>query len=345
MVTTGTTVHRGRGRPKGSKNKKKTIKCSVCGEVKEESKYYTTASRFFPTTGRLPICSECLDDIYMEYRDEYADAKYANPEKKAVKRVCMAMDVYFRDDLFASALRSWEKRPEMSLMLHYMKNSRLANRTKTYDNTMREQYSKTKDGESLINVYTGDDKELNVKVAEGQKMFGDGFNREDYIFLYDQYTDWTARHECNTKSQEELFKQICFTQLDLLKANRAGADTKNLNDTLIKQLDAAKLQPKQNMGDTTADNQTLGTLIDKWENTRPIPEIDEELRDVDKIGRYISVFFFGHLCKMIGVDNDYARQYDEYMNKYTVDKPEYAEDDADEAIYHAMFGGDTEDDE
>lgn len=140
-------------------------------------------------------------------------------------------------------------------------------------------------------------------------------------------------------------KQICFTQLDLFKANRAGRDTKTLNDTLIKQLDAAKLQPKQNAGDTTADNQTFGTLIDKWENTRPIPEIDEELRDVDKIGRYISVFFFGHLCKMIGVDNDYARQYEEYMNEYTVDKPEYAEDDADEAIYHAMFGGDAEDDE
>ena len=178
---------------------------------------------------------------------------------------------------------------------------------------------------------------------ESGSMFGSGFSREDYIFLYEQYSDWTARHECNTKSQEELFKQICFTQLDLFKANRSGQDTKTLNDTLIKQLDAAKLQPKQNAGDTTADNQTLGTLIDKWENTRPIPEIDEELRDVDKISKYISVFFFGHLCKMIGVDNDYARQYEEYMKEYTVDKPEYTDDDADEAIYHAMFGGDVED--
>ena len=121
------------------------------------------------------------------------------------------------------------------------------------------------------------------------------------------------------------------------------SEIKQLNDAYIKLLDSAKLQPKQNAGDTTAENQTLGTLIDKWENTRPIPEVDEELKDVDKIGKYISVFFFGHLCKMIGVDNDYSRQYNEYMKKYTVEKPEYTEDDADEAIYHAMFGGDVED--
>ena len=33
---------------------------------------------------------------------------------------------------------------------------------------------------------------------------------DDYLFLYEQYSDWTARHECETKSQEEIFKQICF---------------------------------------------------------------------------------------------------------------------------------------
>lgn len=338
-----------RGRPKGSKNsttKKqvKTMTCCICGEEKDEKRFYTTMSGFYKHYGRIPMCTECVDDMFMMYRERYDKEGYTNPDKKAVKRICMALDVYYKDSLFESALKSWNKRPDMSMMIHYMKNGRLGtNRLKSYDDTIREQYDASKDKDAILSIYNDDDKELDKRVAEGQKLFGSGFSREDYIFLYEQYSDWTARHECSTKSQEELFKQICFTQLDLFKANRSGQDTKTLNDTLIKQLDAAKLQPKQNAGDTTADNQTLGTLIDKWENTRPIPEIDEELRDVDKIGRYISVFFFGHLCKMIGVDNDYARQYEEYMKSYTVDKPEYAEDDADEAIYHAMFGGDAED--
>ena len=46
----------------------------------------------------------------------------------------------------------------------------------------------------------------------------------------------------------------------------------------------------------------FGTLIDKWENTRPIPEIDEELKDVDNIGVYLDVFFKGHLAKMMGMN-------------------------------------------
>ena len=321
-----------------------TMTCFRCGETKDEKKFYSTPSEFCKHAGRMSICTDCLDDIYMEYYDKYNAEGYTNPDRKAVERMCMALDVYYKDSLFESAKKSWENKPDISIMIYYMRNSRLgANRLKSYDDTIREQYDASKDKDAILSIYNDDDKELDKRVAEGQKLFGSGFDREDYIFLYEQYNDWTARHECNTKSQEELFKQICFTQLDLFKANRSGRDTKTLNDTLIKQLDAAKLQPKQNAGDTTADNQTLGTLIDKWENTRPIPEIDEELRDVDKIGRYISVFFFGHLCKMIGVDNDYARQYDKYMKSYTVDKPEYTEDDADEAIYHAMFGGDAED--
>ena len=321
-----------------------TMTCFRCGETKDEKKFYSTPSEFCKHAGRMSICTDCLDDIYMEYYDKYNAEGYTNPDRKAVERMCMALDVYYKDSLFESAKKSWENKPDISIMIYYMRNSRLgANRLKSYDDTIREQYDASKDKEAILSIYNDDDKELDRRVAEGQKLFGSGFDREDYIFLYEQYNDWTARHECNTKSQEELFKQICFTQLDLFKANRSGRDTKTLNDTLIKQLDAAKLQPKQNAGDTTADNQTLGTLIDKWENTRPIPEIDEELKDVDKIGKYISVFFFGHLCKMIGVDNDYARQYEEYMKSYTVDKPEYTEDDADEAIYHAMFGGDAED--
>ena len=135
-----------------------------------------------------------------------------------------------------------------------------------------------------------------------------------------------------------MFKQICFTQLELQRAMRAKLDTKDLNATLLKQLEAAKLQPKQNKGDTTSETQTFGTLIDKWENTRPIPEIDEDLKDVDKIGLYLDVFFKGHLAKMMGMKNGLSRLYEKYMAKYTVKKPEYNDDEDGEALFDAIFG-------
>jgi hypothetical protein len=131
--------------------------------------------------------------------------------------------------------------------------------------------------------------------------------------------------------------------LQNLKALRRGEDTKDITASFQKMLDSGKLQPKQNSGDTTADNQTFGTLIDKWENTRPLPEIDEELKDVDKIGWYIDVFFKGHLSKMMGLKNAFSPIYERFIKKYTVTKPQYDEDTDSEALFDQIFGSKIDD--
>jgi hypothetical protein len=176
-------------------------------------------------------------------------------------------------------------------------------------------------------------------------FFGSGFSNEDYEFLKREYEDWTARHECKTKAQEEVFKDICFNRLQNLKALRKGEETKDITAAFQKLLDSGKLQPKQNSGDTTADNQTFGTLIDKWENTRPLPEIDEELKDVDKVGWYIDIFFKGHLSKMMGLKNGLSNLYTKFMKKYTVEKPEYSDEENSEVLFDAIFGNQSSDSE
>ena len=90
-----------------------------------------------------------------------------------------------------------------------------------------------------------------------------------------------------------------------------------------------------------AEQNTFGTLIRKWENEKPIPEPDEEWKDVDGIVRYITVYFLGHLCKMMGIKNSYPRMYEAEMAKYKVEKPEYEDDD--EALFDAVFGGELDD--
>ena len=84
--------------------------------------------------------------------------------------------------------------------------------------------------------------------------------------------------------------------------------------------------------------QTLGTLIQKYEETRPLPEIDPELQDVDKIGLYIDAFYRGHACKMLGLKNRFSNIYERIMSKYTVKPPEYDEEDESETIFEKVFG-------
>lgn len=325
-----------------------TIHCMRCNDELNAKDFYKSDSDLHMSVGKIPYCRECIDELYFAYLSKYKSKRYANPDNKAVERLCMVFDMYYSDDIFESAVKLSKKENEQdkSLISLYIRQAKLRQYMgKNYDTTIQEKHNKSKDNASVMSMRAERDAKINKDIENAVTLFGSGFDYDDYVYLYEQYQDWTARHECNTKAQEEVFKNICMTQLQLRNTHRSGGDTKDLAIQLQKWLDTGKLQPKQNAGDTTAENQTLGTLIDKWENTRPIPEIDEELRDVDKIGAYIDTFFRGHTAKSLGVKNSYSHLYDKFMEPYTVQKPEYSEDDNNEALFDAIFGNASLDDE
>ena len=319
---------------------KPKLTCFYCGREYVETNFYKTYSEFYSNMGKVPYCKQCVENLYQKYFEKYTNDGCQSPDRKAVQRLCMILDVYYKDDIFNSAIESAKSRgTNISAMGAYINMIQLIQyKNKSYENTIYE----TEQENLAMSAIAGSSDEITVD-ENTVNFFGRGFADDDYVFLKEQYNDWTARHECNTKAQEEVFKRICFKQLEILKATRRGEDTKNLDDTFQKLLDTAKLQPKQNAGDTTADNQTFGTLIDKWENERPLPEIDEELKDVDKIGFYIDVFFKGHLAKMMGLKNGLSNLYNKFMKKYTVKKPEYDNDENSEALFDAIFGNASSD--
>lgn len=332
------------GRPRGRPPKPKLqlsngeipkLVCN-CGNTNEKD-FYKSDSVFHDGIGKIPYCKKCIDKLYRHYVKKYEDENYTFPEKKAVKRLCMAFDLYWGEEVFDTAVKQLERMPTMTMMTSYIKASRLSQHCKkNYDNTLEKDSAN-----NGVIPETYAKKEISDRTI---KLFGSGFSHEDYRYLQEQYDDWTSRHECQTKSQEEIFKRICFKQLEILKAQRKHEDTKDLDASLLKMLEAAKLQPKQNRAETISDTQTFGTLIDKWENTRPIPECDPELKDVDRIGKYINIFFKGHLAKMMNLKGVFCKAYDDFMSKYSVQKPEYeSEDSNSEALFDAIFGGDLDD--
>lgn len=328
----------------------KTLYCSCCGKEFDLDvlNFYKTKITAYKGIGYYPFCKTCLDKIYQGYYKQYTIEGNLNPDRKAIERICMMLNIYYSDEVFDGAVKNQEKgfsNGATNLISLYIKQVNMHQYCKkNYDTTIKEKMlsanalAKENINNSIAIACTANDIDIQNKIEKAQKFFGTGFSSDDYIFLQDQYEDWTTRHECQTKSQEEMFKNICYTQLNIRKAKQSGLDTKDLDATFLKQLEAAKLQPKQNKGDTTSETQTFGTLIEKWETTRPIPEIDEELRDVDKIGLYLNVFFQGHLAKMMGLKNGLSRLYDKYMQKYTVTKPEYDDDEDGEALFDAIFG-------
>jgi hypothetical protein len=164
------------------------------------------------------------------------------------------------------------------------------------------------------------------------------------MFLENEYQDWITRYECNTKAQEEVFENLAVLKLVKRRAVMNGDKTKDIDDQIQGWLDTGKLKPKQNSADALSEAQTWGTLIQKIEETRPCAEIDPELKDVDRIGLMIDVFFRGHAAKMLGIKNTFSHLYEKVMAKYTVKRPEYNTEGDSEAIFEKVFGSVAEND-
>lgn len=170
------------------------------------------------------------------------------------------------------------------------------------------------------------------------KLFGSGFTTEEYLYLQDQYDDWCARTQVDSKSQQTYIIRICFKLLDIYKAQKSGKDTEKLDKSLNELLAAANLQPRQNVGNAATDALTFSQLISKWEMEKPIPQPDPELCDVSGIGKKIRVWFGGWLANALGLDVPQSQEYMEEVEKYTVKKPEVKEQEGNSAIYTKMYG-------
>lgn len=313
--------------------------CPKCDNWKRNTGYHTgfyKDSRF--KAGYFPICKDCIQ-MMVEQRKRESDPP--NETKESVMKVLELMDKPYLDDNYMSCVQGVENQ----------KND--PTNKKAYQSPFASyitqiqslpQYNTKKWKDSKFGSY--EQRPVEEKFDENTEFFkrakehfGTEYSLPDLNFLEKEYSDWCDKYECNTKAQEEVFKNIAFTQLELHKARLNGESTDKLTATLQKLMETGNITPKQNKTDLTNGVESFGQLIQKMEETRPAPDIDPELADVDKIGMYISVFFFGHLCKMLGIKNRYSKMYDDYMRQYSAKRPEFTGDEDSEDIFAKVYGG------
>lgn len=281
---------------------------------------------YFNNNGYIHICNTCLIELY----DHYVEA--LNSEDAAIRRMCMKFDIYFNPDIIQMTRNGSTTNSRIKA---YISKTNLAQiKGSTYDDTLDEE-----SGEIIESIEDVKEKK-NVKVSQKTvKFWGTGFTEADYVFLNDKYEEWTTRHECQTKAQESLFQKIALLELKIMRATQNGEKLEPLINAYNALLGSANVKPVQNNDNTLADQNTFGTLIQKWENEKPIPESDPVLQDVDGIRRYISIWFLGHLCKMMGIHNSYGNMYEEEIARLSVEQPNYVEDDV-ASEYDMLFNGD-----
>lgn len=308
------------------KAKDRIYMCTSCGKeyTRLSGNFFKSKSPYYKANDyHLPICRHCTENYFLQYQEEMGLS-----EEEALKRIAMHCDFYFGQKIL-EASESGADLKSVGRLSGFLKVANLSQFSgKTFDTYLNEQES----DEAVIDAskYRNMEEEKITDLgfsAEDVEFFGFGYTSEDYIWLSSQYKDWISRHECKTKAQEEIFKNLSIIQLQIQKNGHAGKSYDRLINSYNTLMTSANIKPVQTQDNTLTDQNTFGTLIQKWENEQPIPEAAEEFKDVDGIAEYIGVWFFGHLCKMFGIKNSYSEKYEKAISEQTVAPPEYVEEE------------------
>ena len=307
------------------------VYCPKCGKWK-------TAKAFYSSTETVDgiehyACKECILD---QCTDVSKDGIRTDNREKTIETF-RRLDWYFSDKDYKAQLESLAEgvgekiRSTAAQQFIVMVRSLPQYRNLHYSDSEF-------DIDDLDNNTEESTRIVQKTLKSAKKRFGNNYNKEELMFLENEYQDWTTRYPCENKSQELLFKRVCCKELEIDNAQKNGKDTKDLDATLQNLLGSLNIKPNQKTSSELTDNLTFGQLIDKWEQEKPIPEPEGEFKDPDKIGLLIDVFFKGHLSKMMGLKNAFSSTYEKFISKYTVKKPEYDEDTDSEALFDKIFG-------
>lgn len=306
--------------------------CHCCNEFHPQDSFYSD-KRF--ASGLFPECKKALILQATDY-DKKTNT-YTDNRLKTIE-VFKKLNLQFTDSLYRSALTSSGmdagEKTRQTAYQHMITIVKSLPQYRDKDFSMSEFEDE---------LSPADDINENSRILKSaKKRFGKDYNPQDLVWLETEYQSWCERTQVDSLSQETYVKQICMQLLDIDKDRRSGKDVTNKLKALDTLMNSANLQPKQNVSNAATDSLTFGQLIERWEMEEPIPEPDEEFKDVNHIGKLIRVFFSGWLCKALGIKNAYSQECEEYISQYEVTKPEYQEEGSSSDIYDKLFGSDGE---
>jgi len=315
--------------------------CTRCGKhfARQKGNFSAIQSPLYAeNNGFIPVCRECVNEIYEHYRTAL------NDDKEAIHRICMKFDVYWCDRCYELAVNARLTNTNSTLPLLYLQKSNLIQfANKTYDDTLDEALQPEQPIISALPSSDDDDDTVESPVSvDVINFWGTGYTPDFYAELEHRYHEWTDDKEITDQAEKALYKQICILECTINRDVRIGkAIDKNVSalNTLLGSMNLKPAQKKAEEAELASDATPFGVWIKRWEDQQPVADPDPELRDVDGLIRYIDVWFRGHLAKMLGIKNSYSKLYNDEIERLRVDHPEYEEED-DEDLFNDIFESD-----
>lgn len=318
--------------------------CPKCGKMYGRYKGYFPVSYaiMHKGIGHVPVCKDCIDGLYSTYLSQ------SNDQKASVRQVCRKIDVFWSESVYEIVEKKTTPRSIMTQYLAKINTSTYVG--KSYDDTLLKegtlwsfgnvQQSAVQDEQyeekpvEAVRENAPDQMSIDDIDPEVIEFWGVGYTPDMYVQLEQRRNHWMSRLQKDDVDldigTEVIIRQLCALELDIIRDRAAGRSIdKNVTalNTLLGSANLKPIQKKQEDVDSGITNTPLGVWLYKYENKRPLPEIEENQNYIKK---YIFTWM-GHLCKMLGVKNGYTRLYEEEIDRLRVDRPEY-EDEDDETL-------------
>ena len=323
--------------------------CRKCGRAygRLKGNFPICYAYLYKGVGYLPYCSDCCKKLFDTYYTETGN------DKSAIRQICRKFDLYWSDELYDRAASKTGTRTVLQNYIARLNNSQYSG--KSYDDTLREEGTFWTFGarpDHVVDVKAEQDAEeeqqpLTISELEPIEItdkiisfWGPGYTPDMYRELEQRLCYYKAQMGEDAQMDmgtEALLRQIAMMEIDINKARASGVPVDKMVNSLNSLLSSLKKPQKGAASDSAAANTPFGGWIKRWEDERPIPEIDDRLKDVDGVTKYVLTWVYGHVAHMLKVKNANTGLYDEAVARLRVERPEYNDED-DDAMLNDIYG-------
>lgn len=255
-------------------------KCTCCGKELLLTEFYRSQSAMHKATRRLPICKQCVLDIYEDNFQYYKD-----PEQ-ALYKTLFSLDIYWDVKLSKKCLIDTYD-TDKHILKAYMSSINL----KTYrDKTSRDSvaFNIWNVDQEKFDTYKLEEMEIDEPILISKEMvlkWGTGRPNEDYIFLQNEYENMCATYGNKNVYSLSSYEQIALYRLQLRKEwAKDNPNSKIINDinTSISKIAGDCKMKEAQVDNSDEDNMRFSKFIEMIEETEPIPK-DKKFDDYDNI--------------------------------------------------------------
>ena len=273
--------------------------CCHCDEPHDSlDQFYRINSGLYAKRGYLPICKKHFAETLEKYTEKYGDTR------KAMRRICMAFDLYYTDSVFDSCVED-----DVSVMLgNYFKRLNMKQcQKKTFDTSLEEGFDfeqinykaeleKKKKAEKLkakeeIKIEPEEEEEEKINPKDIEK-WGIGFDNIDYGILNAHYKLLKSANPNCDSNQEIFINELCYTKMQQLKSVREGNvdDYNKLTDSYRKTFQQAGLKTTQESAKTSDDCWSTFVGIVSQYTPEEFYKNKKLYKDYDGLGEYYERF-------------------------------------------------------